>query len=179
MWENHRRMRADYQQVSDRDELLSCVAGLSPKTAIFDIEPIVAIWNTGTSELSGGVERFARQLSAVPGIEFIGFVTNSRRHAAVTSPPGGPTVFYVSSAHKPLLIGRYRDLPRPGVVVGDQLTTDGILAWRLGFDFVHYDPAGEDSPRGVRIMNLTGSLLRPLFFNSAGHPGPPADLNRG
>jgi hypothetical protein len=165
-------MRADYQQISDRDELLSCVAGLSPKTAIFDIEPVVAVWNTGTSELSGGVERIATKLSEIPGIEFIGFVTNSRRRAPVTSPPGGPTIFYVSSAHKPLLTRRYRALPRPGVVVGDQLTTDGILAWRLGFDFVHYDPAAKDSPPGVRIMNLTGSLLRPLFFNSAGRSGP-------
>jgi hypothetical protein len=164
-------MRADYQQISDRDELLSCVAGLSPKTVIFDIEPVVAVWNTGNTELSGGVQRVAKELSAVPGIEFIGFVTNSRRHIPVTSSPGGPTVFYVSSAHKPLLIRRYRELPRPGAVVGDQLTTDGILAWRLGFDFVHYEPAARDSPAGVRIMNLTGSLLRPLFFNSTGRSG--------
>ncbi len=162
-------MRADYQQVSDRDELLSRVGKLSPKTVIFDIEPIVAFWNTGTSELSGGVERFAGTLSAIPGIEFIGFVTNSRRHTAVTSPAGGPTIFYVSSAHKPLQIQRYRGLPRPGVVVGDQLATDGILAWRLGFDFLHYDPVTEDSPPGVRIMNRTGNLLRPLFF----HPKAP------
>jgi len=167
-------MRADYQQLSNRDELLSRIAGLSPKTVIFDIEPVVAIWNTGTSELSVGVEHFAKKLSEIPGIEFVGFVTNSRRHVPVTSPAGGPTIFYVSSAHKPLFIERYRGLPRPGVVAGDQLTTDGILAWRLGFDFIHYNPAARDSPPGVRVMNLTGNLLRPLFFNSAGEPGPPS-----
>ncbi|HUA30755.1 MAG TPA: hypothetical protein VMC03_17865 [Streptosporangiaceae bacterium] len=161
-------MRADYQQVSDRDELLSCVAGLSPKTVIFDIEPVVAVWNTGNTELSGGVQRVAKELSAIPGIEFIGFVTNSRRRTPVTSQVGGPNVFYVSSAHKPLLIERYRHLPRPGAVIGDQLATDGIFAWRLGFDFLHYNPGAGESPPGVRLMNLTGSLLRPLFFNSAG-----------
>jgi hypothetical protein len=90
----------------------------------------------------------------------------------VTSQAGGPRVFYVSSAHKPLLIQRYRHLPRPGAVIGDQLATDGIFAWRLGFDFLHYDPGAGGSPRGVRIMNLTGNLLRPLFFHASGPPGP-------
>jgi hypothetical protein len=165
-------MRADYQQFSNQDELLSCVDALSPKTVIFDVEPLIAFWNTGTSELSGGMERFANKLSAIPGIEFLGFVTNSRRRAPVTSRADGPSIFYVSSAHKPLLIKRYRGLPRPGVVIGDQLATDGVFAWRLGFDFIHYQPAAEESPPGVRIMNLTGYLLRPLFFNT--HSRPPA-----
>jgi hypothetical protein len=163
-------MRADYQQFSDQDELLSYLAGLSPKTVIFDVEPVVARWNTGTSELSGGVERLATKLSAIPGIEFLGFVTNSRRRISVTSRAGGPRVFYVSAARKPLLIQRYRRLPRPGAVVGDQLATDGIFAWRLGFDFLHYNPGAGESPPGVRIMNLTGSLLRPLFFNPGSRP---------
>jgi predicted HAD superfamily phosphohydrolase YqeG len=166
-------MRADYQQFSDQDELLSCVAGLSPKTLILDIEPFVALWDTGRSELSGGVERVASQLSAIAGIEFLGFVTNSRRRVPLTSPAGGPRVFYVSSAHKPLLIQPYRRLPRPGAVIGDQLATDGIFAWRLGFDFLQYQPDAAQSPPGVRIMNLTGHLLRPLFFNATGHPKPP------
>jgi hypothetical protein len=167
------RMRADYQQFSDQDELLSCVDSLSPKTVILDVEPFVALWNTGTSELSGGVERLANKLSAIPGIEILGFVTNSRRHTPVTGQADGPSVFYVSSAHKPLLIQRYRHLPRPGVVIGDQLATDGIFAWRLGFDFLHYNPGAGQSPRGVRIMNLTGNVLRPLFFNSSAHRRPP------
>lgn len=166
-------MRADYQQFSDQDELLSCVAGLSPKTVILDVEPFVALWNTGTSELSGGVERLASELSTIPGIESLGFVTNSRRRAPVTSRAGGPNVFYVSSAHKPLLIQRYRRLPRPGAVIGDQLATDGIFAWRLGFDFLHYNPGPGQAPPGVRIMNLTGNLLRPLFFNASAPPRPP------
>jgi hypothetical protein len=165
-------MRADYQQFSDQDELLAYVAGLSPKTLILDVEPFVALWNTGTSELSGGVERLAGKLSAVPGIEFLGFVTNSRRRISVTGRPGGPSVFFVSSAHKPLLIQPYRRLPRPGAVIGDQLATDGIFAWRLGFDFLHYNPGPGQSPTGVRIMNLTGNLLRPLFFNAAGPARP-------
>jgi hypothetical protein len=166
-------MRADYQQFSDQDELLSGVEALSPKTVIFDVEPLVASWNTGSSELTGGVERIAAKLSAISGIEFIGFVTNSRRHIPVTGQAGGPRVFFASSAHKPLLTGPYHRLPRPGVVVGDQLATDGIFAWRLGFVFLHYQPGAGESPAGVRIMNLTGSLLRPLFFNATGRPGPP------
>jgi hypothetical protein len=163
-------MRADYQQFSDQDELLSCLAELSPKTVIFDVEPLVAFWNSGMSELSGGVERLATRLSSIQGIEFLGFVTNSRRRIPVSARADGPRVFYVASARKPLLIQRYRRLPRPGAVVGDQLATDGIFAWRLGFDFLHYNPGAGESPPGVRIMNLTGNLLRPLFFNPRSRP---------
>jgi len=162
-------MRARYLRCASEDGVICYIAGLSPKTVILDVEPIVARWNTGAPELDSGIGRFLDRLTAIPGIECIGFVTNSRRHALAAGVSKVRT-FYVSSAHKPFRAGRYRGLPRPGVVIGDQLATDGILAWRLDFTFIHYCPRGEGSPAGVRIMHLAGSALRPLFFSAAREP---------
>lgn len=107
------------------------------------------------------------ELSRLRSVSVIGFVTNSRRAL-----PAGPgryrrrgqvKVFYVSSGGKPLRAARYRDLPQPGVLVGDQIATDGLLAWRLGGHFIHYEPTTA-KPLGTWLMNLLGAPLRPLLF---------------
>jgi hypothetical protein len=79
-----------------------------------------------------------------------------------------PHVFYLATAGKPLRIAPYRQLPRPGVVAGDQLTTDGVLACRLGFSFLHCRPHTGLVPLGPRIMHNLGRPLRPLLFTRTG-----------
>ncbi len=156
-----------YTRLRTADAALSRVAELSPRTVILDVEPLVAAWNTGPGELSRGVARWVAELSGLGTVSVIGFVTNSRR--ALPARPGRyrrrsqVKVFYVSSGGKPLRAARYRDLPRPGVLVGDQIATDGLLAWRLGYHFIHYDPALAKPP-GTRLMNLLGAPLGPLLF---------------
>lgn len=46
------------------------------------------------------------------------------------------------------MLGPYRALSRPGVVVGDQVATDGVFAARLGFAFAHVQYTGYDPPLG-------------------------------
>ena len=70
----------------------------------------------------------------------------------------------MASAAKPLRIAPYRDLPRPGAVIGDQLPTDGILAYRLGYLFLHYDPPYGHVPIGPRLMHRWGRVVRPVLF---------------
>jgi hypothetical protein len=60
-----------------------------------------------------------------------------------------------------------RGFPRPGMLIGDQIATDGILARRLGYAFVLYD-AGVDAPLGPRLLGVFGRLVRPLLFRHAG-----------
>jgi hypothetical protein len=110
------------------------------------------------------------------------FSTNSsRRPSALPAAPGGEAdadglvglaglrVEYVTSAAKPLRVAPYRDLPRPGAVIGDQLPTDGILAYRLGYLFLHYDPPYGHVPIGPRLMHRWGRVVRPVLF---GHQQP-------
>ena len=78
-------------------------------------------------------------------------------------------VVYLASAGKPLRTAAYRDFPRPGVVIGDQVATDGILARRLGYAFVLVDTQLAGVPAGPRLMGTYGRLVRPLFFTRADH----------
>ena len=55
---------------------------------------------------------------------------------------------YLASAGKPMRTAAYRLFPRPGMVIGDQVATDGILARRLGFTFVLFDPHRREFPPG-------------------------------
>ena len=110
------------------------------------------------------------------GLEVVLFATNSDRRPTGLPNLAGVRVGYRASASKPRRIRGYRDLPRPGLVIGDQIATDGALAWRLGFDFVYYRPERDRIPFRPRLLHLIGAGLRPLLFRSGvgGEPqGPP------
>ena len=75
--------------------------------------------------------------------------------------------FHLASAEKPLRIVPYQGLPRPGAVAGDQVPTDGVLAYILGFTFLHYMPELTGVPLGPGLMHRWGELVRPLLFRRA------------
>jgi hypothetical protein len=157
-------VRAGYWQFGPGQDLPGLLRQLGARTAVFDVEPLVAIWDTPTATLDQGISRVLAELAGLPDLEVVCFATNSAR--APGEPPGrdGLRVIYLASARKPLDIEPYRDLPRPGVVVGDQVATDGILARRLGFMFLHYRHPLAGAPIGPRLMNRCGQLVRPLVF---------------
>jgi predicted HAD superfamily phosphohydrolase YqeG len=144
--------------------MLSRAAELSASTYVVDVEPLVASWQSGPQPLDDGVAHTAGQLCAIAGVRVVCFATNSARRPDAI--PACPTarVMYVASARKPLMTGLYRDLPRPGVVLGDQVVTDGALARRLGFTFLHYCPEVSGMPAGPRLLRYCGWLLLPLLF---------------
>ena len=78
---------------------------------------------------------------------------------------------YLASAGKPLRTAPYQGLPAPGVVVGDQVPTDGLLAYRLGYTFLHYSPSLADTPIGPKLMHHWGQIIRPLLFRRQGPTG--------
>lgn len=47
----------------------------------------------------------------------------------------------------------------------DQVPTDGLLARRLGFTFLHYQPQLTGVPLGPRLMRGLGQLALPLMFH--------------
>jgi hypothetical protein len=104
------------------------------------------------------------ELENVPDVRVVVFATNSVRRPSVIPSVPGVRVMYVASAGKPLRTAPYRGLPRPGAVIGDQVATDGLLAVRLGYVFLHWSPRLTGVPMGPRIMQLLGQLARPLFF---------------
>lgn len=168
-------MPPGYARVTDLRGAVAAASELAVRTMIIDIEPLVAWWDTSQESLDRGIERIAAELAQVPELQVAVFATNSvRRPTAIPSIPG-VQVLYHASARKPLRTAPYQALPRPGAVIGDQLPTDGLLAARLGYIFLHWSPPATGIPAGPRLMQLLGRLARPLVFGrdaEAGHrPG--------
>jgi hypothetical protein len=160
-----------YERVTSLAELFARVGELALATLIFDIEPLVAPWDSGQQGLDRGVAEILGQAGTVPSVRAVVFSTNSARRPSVLPTAGdgsdaldGVRVEYVASAAKPLRLAPYRGLPRPGAVIGDQLPTDGILAYRLGYLFLHYDPPYDHVPIGPRLMHRWGQAVRPVLF---------------
>jgi predicted HAD superfamily phosphohydrolase YqeG len=154
-------------QAAGLDDVVRQARGLSVRTMVFDVEPLVAYWDGGQDALDQGVARVLSEVAAVPTVQLVCFATNSiRRPTAIPDEPG-VRVVYLASAGKPFRTAPYRGFPRPGMVIGDQVPTDGILASRLGYTFVLVDPGQMDVPAGPRLMHAGGRLVLPLLFTRA------------
>ena len=155
-------MRSGYERFDGLDEALARVGQLSIQTVIFDIEPLIAHWDSGQEALDQGVAHVLTLADAVPGLKIVCFATNSMRRPLVM-PSTRVRAIYLSLAGKPLRTSQYQEFPRPGAVVGDQMATDGILARRLGYTYLECPPP-DHMPLGPRMMHGLGSLVRPLVF---------------
>ena len=155
-------MRVKYRECVSVEHVRLAVEALAPKTVILDVEPMVAYWNTDVVVLNAGVQHAITLLSTVPSVQAIAFATNSYRRPSVKiiTPPD-IRISYEATAMKPFNVRPYRDLPLPGVVIGDQVATDGLLAYRLQFSFIRYRVAMSMRPR---LMNSLGQPLKPLLF---------------
>jgi predicted HAD superfamily phosphohydrolase YqeG len=159
-------LRTGYEECSSVDEALASIARHAPRTVIFDVEPLVAYWDTDTPTLDDGIARFVGRMVSMPDLEVIAFATNSGRRPSTMPCPPGIRVIYQASALKPLRRGLFGALPAPGLIVGDQVATDGVLAHRLGYTFLRYRGEQQRLPLGPRVMGLLGLPLRPLLFTS-------------
>jgi predicted HAD superfamily phosphohydrolase YqeG len=155
---------SNYVRITGLPDLFAEARELSVRTMIFDVEPLVAPWHGGQKSLDQGIARILGDVSTVPSIRVVVFATNSTRRPSAVPACDGLQVRYLASAEKPLRTAPYQDLPRPGAVAGDQLPTDGILAYRLGFTFLHYAPELAGVPLGPGLMHRWGELVRPLLF---------------
>ena len=157
-------MRPAYDRLATLNEVLRRARELSPKTLVFDVEPLVAYWDSGQEALDQGVRSVLARAREVPGVQVVCFATNSLRRPSAALAGDDVRAEYLASAGKPLRTRYYRDFPRPGVVIGDQLATDGALARRLGYAFVQYHPDEGSLPPGPRLMDSIGRLVRPMLF---------------
>jgi len=153
-----------YARVTRLADLFAEARELSVRTMIFDVEPLVAPWHGSQESLDQGIARTLGDARTVPSLRVVVFATNSARRPTAVPACDGLQVRYLASADKPLRTAPYHDLPRPGAVAGDQLPTDGILAYRLGFTFLHYAPELAGVPLGPGLMRGWGALVRPVLF---------------
>ncbi len=64
-------MRAGYDRLAGLDDVLDRVRELSARTLLFDIEPLVAYWDSGQEALDRGVAAVLSQVEAVPGVQVV------------------------------------------------------------------------------------------------------------
>jgi predicted HAD superfamily phosphohydrolase YqeG len=159
-----------YDEFSNEQELLHRLNQLSPRTLIIDIEPLVAYWDSTQDALDRGLAHVLHLVAAISSAAVVCFATNSARRPS--APPRSTEfgVVYLASAHKPVQITPYLRFPRPGVVIGDQVLTDGLLARRLGYPFLHYRAPLAGAPFGPRLLDRLGRLARRPIFGPARHP---------
>ena len=157
-------MTSDYVRVTGVTDLFARARELAVRTMILDVEPLVSPWHGSQESLDRGMARILGGVRTIPSVRVVVFATNSARRPSAALACDGLQVRYLASAGKPLRTAPYHDLPRPGAVAGDQLPTDGILAYRLGFTFLHYAPELAGVPLGPGLMHRWGELVRPVLF---------------
>jgi predicted HAD superfamily phosphohydrolase YqeG len=153
---------AVYERFATIGDVLERARELSPKTVIVDVEPLVAWWDSSQELLDSGVKQIVSQLGGATGVSVVCFATNSARRPSRVPPGTAAQVVYLASAGKPLQIAQYASLPTPGVVIGDQVLTDGMLARRLGYAFLHYCPEPAGMPIGPRLLRYCGWPVLPF-----------------
>jgi predicted HAD superfamily phosphohydrolase YqeG len=162
-------VKVPYAVVTDARDVPSRIRDLAARTVIYDVEPLIAHWDSAQAALDQGIAAVVGQVAQIGGVQVVCFATNSARFPSVLpAAPPGLQVRYLVSARKPLRTAPYADLPRPGVVVGDQIMTDGLLARRIGFTFLHFQPRPGSVPAGPQALMRCGEVLRPLIFARAG-----------
>jgi len=155
-------MESGYERLAGLDAALDRAQQLSVQTIIFDIEPLIAHWDSDQEALDRGIAHVLTLADAVPGLKVVCFSTNSLRRPSIL-PNTKVRAVYLAAAGKPLRTSQYQDFPRPGAVIGDQMATDGILARRLGYTYLECPPP-DHMPLGPRMMHGLGSLVEPLVF---------------
>jgi predicted HAD superfamily phosphohydrolase YqeG len=156
-----------YQRLTGEAEVPGLLRQLSARTLVVDIEPLIAAWYGGQDALDQGVARFLGSVNSIETVAVVCFATNSARVPTTLPEAEGIRVEYLASARKPLRTAPYRGMPVPGVVIGDQVATDGVLAKRIGYTFLHYQRRLGDMPPRPRALAAGGEILRPLLFRGS------------
>ena len=157
-------MREEQVRIATLADGLCVVRELGAKTVMLDVEPLVSYWDSGQRSLDQGIAQVLTEIAEVPGVVAVCFATNSARRPSADPAYPGIRVTYLASAYKPFRVDLYRDLPKPGVLIGDQVLTDGLLALRLGYAFLQYTPEQDRVPRRPWLLAQFGRAARPLLF---------------
>ena len=151
--------------VRDRETVLAAVAELQPATLVVDVQPLVAPWGCSSDAMISGAIALSEYLAdATPNLRTLVFATNARSGLRQDLQQERPQARFVSAAHKPWRIAYLASAPRPVVVLGDQIITDGLLASRLHGQFLHWRAHGH-IPWWPRLQAMVGCLLVKFMFS--------------
>jgi predicted HAD superfamily phosphohydrolase YqeG len=131
------------------------------RVAIVDLDNTIVPYDTPEAD---------RMNQATEVIEHFGKLPGVGKAVVVTNGPGAALPGLVSRARKPFTSRRRLGLTHDAIcwVVGDQIVTDGLLAWRLRAPFFLSPLDTSSEPKRARMQRRVGALLERLFFVEMG-----------
>jgi predicted HAD superfamily phosphohydrolase YqeG len=151
------------RDVQSLDEVMAFVESTDgQKVIIFDVDNTLAPQGVPLAEFGQLVNSAIDHVEANPGIA---------RVIALTNGPQRRVARMVSRGNKPWTTRRrlgLRGSSAPLVVVGDQVLTDGLLAWRLKATFLHLVIDDETEERRQAVMRCIGSIVVVMLFRRTG-----------
>ena len=154
MWRRVRvTVAADVGEVAD---LARRTGG--PLTVIFDADNTIVAQGVPPAEFAASVNRTIDEFEAIESVIQAIVLSNG--------PPRG-VERAINRGNKPWTSRRRIGIDRAAArvwVVGDQVLTDGVLAWRLGAEFFHcaIEQTGEHA--GQAVMRRAGRVFGRLFL---------------
>ena len=146
--------RVPMRDVQSLDEVMAFVESTDgQKVIIFDVDNTLAPQDVPLEEFGRLVNSAIGRVKANPSIA---------RVIALTNGPQREVPRMISRGNKPWTTRRrlgLRGSSAPLVVVGDQVLTDGLLAWRLGATFLHMVIDDETEERRQAVMRRIGSIV--------------------
>jgi len=154
--------------VTDIDEVATLLATRpEPLIVIFDADNTLVPQGASPSEFTRRVEE------AIDRFERLESVT---RVIVISNGPERGSDRVISRVNKPWTsrkrLGINRGSKTPVWVVGDQVVSDGLLAWRLGAVFLHCAIDPNDDFPGQASQRRLGRLIAPLIFRKNPISGP-------
>ncbi len=146
-------------RIAALDEVTAHVPAHNPGTLlIVDVDNTLVAQGVPGEEFRETVNGALDWLEAVPGVRRVIAISNGMQRGVER---------LMSRGNKPWTSRRRLGLTNRGhpvVVLGDQVLTDGLLAWRLGATFLHLvlDAEGEP-PRQAKLRAIGRVVERALF----------------
>ena len=147
------------RDVQSLDEVMAFVESTDgQKVIIFDVDNTLAPQGVGLAEFAQLVNSAIDRVEASPSIARVIALSNGAQRGVARM---------VGRGNKPWTTRRRLGLGKgsaPLVVVGDQVLTDGLLAWRLRATFLHLVIDDEAEDRRQAIMRWIGSIVLMMLF---------------
>lgn len=151
--------RAPIHDIGSLDDVATFVAANDRDwVLILDVDNTLAPQNSPLDQFTVLVNAAIDRFESAPGVE---------RVIALTNGPQRGVPRMLSRGDKPWTPRRrlgLREPSSPVVVVGDQVLTDGVLAWRLGATFLHLVIDDEREPRQQARMRRVGRIMTRFFL---------------